>query len=167
VKADGDGAGLVLQEVSEPAQPEAAPVTRPDDRSAAGDDRRAGAGDDGRTDDGRWAAKGVVPRADAKTIWVLVADEAIARILRWPEQGDTLESVEELTDPAAHAKEGDFNRDAQGRRAGVAPHGSRQNTPHRLRSTSSVTASAGEEDRHLEAQGFARRVAMPQAADGR
>jgi protein required for attachment to host cells/predicted transcriptional regulator len=168
VKADGDGAGIVLQEVSEPAQPEAAPVTGANDRSAAADDdrrpasdddRSAGAGDDGRTDDGRWADKGVVPRTDAKTIWVLVADEAIARILRWPEQGDTLESVEELTDPAAHAKEGDFNRDAQGRRAGVAPHGSRQNTPHRLRGTSSVTASAGEEDRHLEAQGFARRVA--------
>ena len=175
VKADGDGAGIVLQEVSEPAAPEAAPPTgaasaaavsafaessapAPAGNVADGDEQRAD--DDSRTDDGRWADKGVVPRTDTKTVWVLVADEAIARILRWPEQGDALESVEELTDPAAHAKEGDFNRDAQGRRAGVAPHGSRQNTPHRLRGTASVTASAGEGDRHLEAQGFARRVAQ-------
>ena len=39
-------------------------------------------------------------------------------------------------------------------RAGVA-----QNTPHRLRGTATVTASAGEDEQHLEAQGFARRVA--------
>ena len=43
----------------------------------------------------------------------------------------------------------------------MAPQGSRQNSPqHRLRGTASVTASAGEEDQHLEAQGFARRVAQ-------
>ena len=209
VKADGDGAGIVLQEVSEPAAPGAAAAPpggsgasgsavaesgapapagnvsarndgRSDDERSDGSrsdasrsaERYSGAdgssdgsrsddgSDDGRTDDGSWADRGVVPRADAKTIWVLVADEAIARILRWPETGDQLESVEELTDPAAHAKERDFNRDAQGRRAGVAPHGSRQNTSHRLRGTASVTASAGEEDQHLEAQGFARRVAQ-------
>ena len=117
--------------------------------------------DNGRIDDGRWADRGVVPRAGSKTVWVLVADEALARILRWPDDGDELEDVEAITDPAAHAKEGDFQRDAAGRRAGSAPHGSRQNTQqHRLRGTASVTASAGEEELHLEGQSFARRVAQ-------
>ena len=116
--------------------------------------------DNGRIDDGRWADRGVVPRAGNKTVWVLVADEALARILRWPDDGDELEDVEAITDPAAHAKERDFDRDAQGRRAGPAPRGSRQNTPHRLRGEASVTASAGQDDQHLEAQGFARRVAQ-------
>jgi protein required for attachment to host cells len=103
----------------------------------------------------------VQPRTDNKTIWVVVADEAIAKILRWPETGDELESVEALTDPSAHAKEADFNRDAQGRRAGAAPQGSRQNTPqHRLRGSANVTSSAGEDEQHLEAQGFARRLAQ-------
>jgi protein required for attachment to host cells len=114
----------------------------------------------GRIDDGHWAERGVVPREGSKTVWVLVADEALARILRWPDDGDELEDVEAITDPAAHAKEGDFQRDAAGRRAGGAPQGSRQNSPNqRLRGTSSVTASAGEEELHLEAQSFARRVA--------
>jgi protein required for attachment to host cells len=128
-----------------------------------GDAVRADAGgriSDDRADHGRWADRGVVPRTDDKTLWVLVADEAIAKILRWPETGGELESVEALTDPAAHAKEADLTRDAQGRRAGVATQGSRQNTPHRLRGTASVTASAGEDEQHLEAQGFARRVAQ-------
>jgi protein required for attachment to host cells len=114
----------------------------------------------GRADDGRWADRGVVPRAGNKTVWVLVADEALARILRWPEEGDELEDVEAITDPAAHAREGDFQRAAAGRRAGSAPQGSRQGTPQqRLRSSASVTASAGEDDLHLEGQLFARRVA--------
>ena len=114
----------------------------------------------GRSDDGRWAARGVVPRSDNKTVWVLVADEAIARILRWPDDGDELEDVEAMTDPAAHAREGDFQRDAAGRRAGSAPQGSSRSTQQqRLRGASSVTASAGEENVHLEAQAFARRVA--------
>jgi protein required for attachment to host cells len=116
--------------------------------------------DNARIDDGRWAARGVVPRSDNKTVWVLVADEALARILRWPDEGDELEDVEAITDPAAHAREGDFQRDAAGRRAGSAPQGSSRSTPqHRLRGASSVTASAGEENEHLEAQAFARRVA--------
>ena len=120
----------------------------------------AGDADRGRVDDGRWAERGVVPRAGNKTVWVLVADEALARILRWPEEGDELEDVEAITDPAAHAREGDFQRDAAGRRAGSAPQGSRQGTPQqRLRSSASVTASAGEDDLHLEGQSFARRVA--------
>jgi len=138
-------------------------------RDAAGDDgvraddprANNGGGREGRPANARWADRGVAPDPGAKTVWVLVADEALARILRRPEDGGDLEDVEALTDPAAHAKEGDFQRDASGRRAGVAPQGSRQNSPqHRLRGTASVTASAGEEDQHLEAQGFARRVAQ-------
>ena len=126
------------------------------------DDPRAndGGGREGRPANARWADRGVAPDPAAKTVWVLVADEALARILRRPEDGGDLEDVEALTDPAAHAKEGDFERDASGRRAGIAPEGSRQNSPHRLRGTASVTASAGEEEQHLEAQGFARRVAQ-------
>ncbi|MGZ8259362.1 MAG: host attachment protein [Caldimonas sp.] len=106
------------------------------------------------------ADRGVVPRTDDKTVWVLVADEALARILRWPDEGDELEDVEAITDPAAHAREGDFHRDAAGRRAGSAPQGSRQNSPqHRLRGAAGMTASAGVADVHLDALAFARRVA--------
>jgi protein required for attachment to host cells len=116
--------------------------------------------DNGLIDDGRWADRGVVPRDGSKTVWVLVADEALARILRWPDDGDELEDVEAITDPAAHAREGDFQRDAAGRRAGSAPQGSRRSSPqHRLRGESSPVTSAGEQDLHLEAQAFARRVA--------
>ncbi|HTJ05593.1 MAG TPA: host attachment protein [Caldimonas sp.] len=100
-----------------------------------------------RIDDGRWAERGVVPRTDNRTVWVLVADEALARILRWPDDGDVLEDVEAIADPAAHVKEGEFDRDSAGRRAAGG------------RATASITASAGEEERHLEAQSFARRVA--------
>ena len=79
---------------------------------------------------------------------------------RLPEEGGELENVEALTDPSAHAREGDFERDATGRRAGAAPQGSRQNTPqHRLRGPATVTSSAGEDQQHQEAQAFARRVA--------
>jgi len=94
-----------------------------------------------------------------KTNWVLVADEAIARILRKPELMGDLEPVEEMTDPDAHARGADLRNDAVGRRAGSAPQGSQQNSPHRLRGTASATASAGESELHLEADGFARRVA--------
>lgn len=126
-----------------------------------GDSVRADAGgriSDDRAGHGRWANRGVGPRTDNKTLWVLVADEAIAKILRWPETGDELEAVEALTDPAAHAREVDLTRDAQGRRAGGGTE--RQNTSSRLRAAASVTASAGENEQHLEAQGFARRVAQ-------
>ncbi|NUZ05819.1 host attachment protein [Piscinibacter koreensis] len=115
----------------------------------------------GRSHAGDWANRGVVPRADARTIWVVVADEGLARFLRWPETGNELEEIDALSDSAAHAREGDLHRDAAGRRAGAAPQGSSQGTPqHRLRGTSSVTASAGEDQQHQEAQGFARRVAQ-------
>jgi len=150
---------------SDPTRGDAAPraVKARADAVARGDELRADAGGrigDDRADHGRWADRGVAPRTDNRTIWVLVADEAIAKILRWPDSGDELEAVEALTDPAAHAKEGDFDRDAQGRRAGSAAQGSRQNTAQRLRGTASVTASAGADEQHLEAQSFARRVAQ-------
>ena len=94
-----------------------------------------------------------------KKTWILVADEAIARILERPEAGRELDNVEELTDPLAHARTADLRRDAEGRRAGSATHSARPNTPHRLRSGASATASAGEDEQHLEAQQFAKRVA--------
>ena len=99
------------------------------------------------------------PAHGRQTVWVLVADEAIARILHWPERRRPRD-VEALTDPAAHAKEGDFHARRRRPARRVAPHGSRQNSPHRLRGTASVTASAGEDEQHLEAQAFARRVAQ-------
>jgi protein required for attachment to host cells len=87
----------------------------------------------------------------SKTTWVVVADEAIARILRWNDSGDALEPVEELTDPDAHASGQDLRRDAYGRRA--ATGGVTQ------RHGAGTTASAGEEEPHQEAQAFARQVA--------
>lgn len=93
------------------------------------------------------------------TTWVVVADEAIARILQRTARHQPLESVEELTDPDAHAQGADMRRDAQGRRAAGATQGARQNTPHRLMPAANVTASAGEDEQHLEAEDFARRVA--------
>jgi protein required for attachment to host cells len=57
-----------------------------------------------------------------KTTWALVADEAIARILRRPPEGGDLVPVEELTDPDAHAKEGEMRNGPHGRRA--SPGGS-------------------------------------------
>ena len=39
-----------------------------------------------------------------KNTWVVVADEAIARILAGPSDTGELDSVEEITDPDAHAK---------------------------------------------------------------
>lgn len=94
-----------------------------------------------------------------KTIWVVVADEAIARILCMPQKGGQLEPVEELTDPTAHASGSDLRRDAYGRRSGSATHQSRQNTPHRLQAVSSVTSSAGEQEQHVEAEQFAGHLA--------
>jgi protein required for attachment to host cells len=85
------------------------------------------------------------------TIWVVVADEAIARILERNVDSGELEPVEELTDPAAHAKGQDLRRDAVGRRAGTASG--------KLATQGNATASAGADERHLEADGFARRVA--------
>ncbi|MBY4898602.1 host attachment protein [Cupriavidus sp. AU9028] len=94
-----------------------------------------------------------------KTTWVLVADEAIARILEGKKPGEELTPVQELTHPAAHAEGTDLRRDAYGRRSGGGNDQTRQNTQHHLLGPSSVTASAGEEQQHLEAEAFARRVA--------
>jgi protein required for attachment to host cells len=86
------------------------------------------------------------------TIWVVVADEAIARILERTGDGDELEPVEELTDAAAHAKGQDLRRDAVGRRSAAGAAGS-------LGTPGNATASAGADEQHLEADAFARRVA--------
>jgi protein required for attachment to host cells len=141
------------------AEGEAAPTPIPSFTAAARLDTPGADAEQPNPDRGEWADRGVVPRAGGKTRWVLVADEAIARILQWPESGDELDSVEELTDPAAHAREGDLQRDATGRRSGSATHAASPSSPHRLRSSANVTASAGEAQRHLEADAFARRVA--------
>jgi len=82
-----------------------------------------------------------------KTVWVVVADEAIARIVAWPERGDELVPVEELTDPDAHASGSELRRDAVGRRAAGAGR-------------SHATASAGADEHRIEAETFARRVAQ-------
>lgn len=84
-----------------------------------------------------------------KTTWVLIADEAIARILAYG-KSRTLEPVEELTDPDAHADGAEMRRDAVGRRAAGGGQG---NTP------AGATASAGDDQLHQHAEVFARRVA--------
>lgn len=81
-------------------------------------------------------------------LWIVVADEGLARILRRPQGGGDLEEVDRLTDAAAHADNADLRRDAQGRRAGG---GTLQ--------AGNVTASAGMDQLHQEAELFARRLA--------
>lgn len=121
---------------------------------------RVGGGSESSADAGHWAQRGVEPRLAPKKTWVLVADEAIARFLQLPEDGGDLESLEALTDPAAHARESELQRDSSGRRAGSATHSASPNNAHRLRSSANLTASAGEDQQHLEAQSFAKRVAQ-------
>ena len=91
----------------------------------------------------------------AKTIWVMVADEAIARILQWPQRGRELVPMEELTDPAAHAKGTEVLSDAVGRRSAGAPAGVIGNAVQ-----AGATASAGEGVQHHQADLFARSVAQ-------
>lgn len=79
------------------------------------------------------------------TTWIVVADEAIARILQ-SEDGHATEPVEELTHPDAHAKGADLRRDAGGRRAVAGTGGN-------------ATTSAGPNERHVEAEVFSREVA--------
>ena len=79
--------------------------------------------------------------ANAKTVWVLVADEAVARFLRRPREGGELESLETLTDPAAHIREGDFDRDAAARRG--ASLGVGKDAPHRPSAPTAITSPAG------------------------
>jgi protein required for attachment to host cells len=127
----------------------------------AGHSRGAGFPRDDRPAEGRWADRGVAPRADAGRSWVVVADEAIARILAFDEKArGELRPVHALTDPAAHAREGELETHDAGRRSGAV---SREGAPAGRNaggSGSSLTASAGEEDVHLEARSFARRVAQ-------
>lgn len=89
------------------------------------------------------------------TEWILVADEAIARILA-PGRGDTLAPVEEIANPDAHLREAQLSRDAGGRRVGGNPQGARVASSARMGAT--ATASAGESERHKVAEDFAREV---------
>lgn len=86
-----------------------------------------------------------------KKTWVVVADEAIARIMEWRGNEEGLHNVEEVTDPMAHAKGVDIRTDAEGRRGAGAPAAV-------SRTTGNATASAGESDQHLEAAKFAETV---------
>ena len=95
-----------------------------------------------------------------KTVWVVVADEAIARILQWPDEGGDLQPVEELTDPATHASNAVLRRDAHGRGAGSVPGSAPPGNRPGMRGTATVASSAGERAKHLEAESFARRVAQ-------
>jgi protein required for attachment to host cells len=77
-----------------------------------------------------------------RIIWVVTADEAIARILQRQGARGELEPVEELTDPDAHARGTDLRHDAHGRRG------------------TTVASSAGEGEQHVQAETFARKVAQ-------
>ena len=130
---------------------------QPDTPAARSD---AAPGANARADDGQWANRGVTPREEQGTGWVVVADEAIARILTTTEAPGTLDPVEALTDPAAHTKEGDLHVNDAGRRGGRVSREGGHGGPRSGAGSTSVTASAGPENRHLEARAFARRVAQ-------
>jgi protein required for attachment to host cells len=83
------------------------------------------------------------------TTWILVADEAIARILEKPRKGSELKPVEEFTDPDAHAREGELHNGPHGRRTGAGGGGKPQ-----------ATVSAGDSERHQHARLFAARIAQ-------
>jgi protein required for attachment to host cells len=83
-----------------------------------------------------------------RTTWVVVADEAIARIFEIPGGDEDLVDIETLTFASARAEAADLRRDAYGRRAGSG-----------TLSGSYPTASAGESELHHEAELFARRLA--------
>ena len=82
-----------------------------------------------------------------KTTWVLVADEAIARILEKPRKGSELKPVEEFTDPDAHARERELRNGPHGRRASGG-------------SSPQATVSASDSERHQHARMFAARIAQ-------
>ena len=84
-----------------------------------------------------------------KTTWILVADEAIARILEKPRKGSELKPVEELTDPGAHAREAELHNGPHGRRGGSGGGANPQ-----------ATVSAGDSERHHRGQLFAARIAQ-------
>jgi protein required for attachment to host cells len=110
-----------------------------------------------RTDAGSWANQGVVPREGQGTGWVVVADEAIARILTTNDTPGLLDPLEALTDPAAHTKEGELGVHDAGRR-GMAMPNERSRNGDRA-GGAGLTTSAGEGNQHLEARDFAKRVA--------
>jgi len=83
-----------------------------------------------------------------RTTWVVVADEALARIFEIAGNGEDMVEVETLTFASGRADGADLRRDAYGRRAGSG-----------TLSGSYPTASAGEDELHHEAELFARRVA--------
>lgn len=83
-----------------------------------------------------------------KTTWILVADEAVARILEKPRKGIELKPVEELTDPDAHARERELHSGPHGRRAGAGG------------ANPQATVSASDSERHQHAKLFAARVAQ-------
>lgn len=85
-----------------------------------------------------------------KKVWVLVADEAMSRILLLNTKEKRLEPVEEIADPDARAPNAELRRDAYGRRNAGGGQG---NSP------SSVTASAGEDPSQQHAEVFAATVA--------
>jgi protein required for attachment to host cells len=89
--------------------------------------------------------------------WVVLADEGRARILELREPGRDLEDVEELNWPAAHAKNADFEYDAEGRRSPPSDTGAR--FPGNQRAPGNDTESAGETKLDHEAERFARTVA--------
>jgi protein required for attachment to host cells len=125
----------------------------------AGQSRGPGWPRDDRHDDGRWADRGVAPRTGTRTGWVVVADEAIARILvSDDETPGALRPERALTDPKAHAKEGELDHE-RGRRSGVVLSEGGQPAGRNAGGGASLVASAGEEHVHLEAKSFARRVA--------
>jgi protein required for attachment to host cells len=93
----------------------------------------------------------------AAPTWVVLADEGRARILARQDARSELEDVEELTDTAAHARQGALRRDAVGRRAGsgaTADRGGAGSQP-----IGHATTSAGEDPLDHEAERFARRLA--------
>lgn len=82
---------------------------------------------------------------------VLVADEAIAKLMLRRKPGAELVEMQAIADPQAHAREAEHHRDAHGRRHGGDGSG--------VRNAAAPTTSAGDSDRHLEAGRFAKTVA--------
>ena len=93
-----------------------------------------------------------------RTTWVVVADEAIVRVLSKPDGDGVLRPVHELADPAAHAEDAAFRHDAFGRRAGgTAARGGPAGRQAGARA-GTATSSAGLSGQHVEAEAFTRRV---------
>lgn len=80
-------------------------------------------------------------------VWVLVADEAIAKILVRPEDGGDLVEVDALADPDAPLRGAEMRRDAHGRRGSPGIQ-------------AATVESAGADERQREAARFAARVAQ-------